>query len=679
MEKFGGLGLVSGSHRLVTIDLDKLPPTARFYWTSLACLEVMNEDSTKRQSQSVKQHSNVLELIRKKNPQDSPLSSDSSSASTSDSTSTSNSNSNNNNNSIRPSDEIAAKTQQQIEDEKRYQQQLQVSQLQTQQSMQQKEQQYQHIFQQHHNSHHQQQPSPSGEVNKEMSGVLKECIDTQDKYHVRVGFSWGNLPVEMQTDWSRKNCDKLVTQHNNQHPDLLIGPSEEDAHHQEANLHKQAIIENIGKQVKDPAQSTEKIEKAEKMAENEHKKRHEHKLPKKLQKHAEWCFETLEKYEVKPMKSWGRLPANMIDDWKQRQCDLVFTNSRMAKREISSCVHYNFSSHYPNSFNPKTGASSTFGGGQSITNSILALVSPSSSSSSSDSDSVTSYPNLNKNLPLIAIMAATTTRRVSNPSTDNMALFNFLLPSLIRTLDCGFRYEYVLGYDKGDPFYDEEAGMASVKKWFYERIEMPMRRNAISITLRTVKVHNTLKKPGPVFIAMARDAYDAGASFFYRVNDDTELIHHWPSAFVKALTHLPGNNGPYGVVGPMCTQGNQRILTHDFVHRLHMEIFEMNYYPAELTDWWMDDWISFVYGKQRTYRAQRHHVIHHTGAHGQRYEVDQSHQLLLGQLVTKGKNQIRKWMLSHNVDENHIRNFDQDDFTVNGFVHIDIPSHIDVV
>ena len=53
-------------------------------------------------------------------------------------------------------------------------------------------------------------------------------------------------------------------------------------------------------------------------------------------------------------------------------------------------------------------------------------------------------------------MAATTTRKIKKPSTTNLSLFMYLLPSLVRTLDCGFRYEYVLGYDKGDPFYDSK-------------------------------------------------------------------------------------------------------------------------------------------------------------------------------------------------------------------------------
>lgn len=46
-----------------------------------------------------------------------------------------------------------------------------------------------------------------------------------------------------------------------------------------------------------------------------------------------------------------------------------------------------------------------------------------------------------------------------------------------------------------------------------------------------------------------------------------------------------------GVVGPICYDGNQNILTHDFVHRTHRNIFQ-TYYPVVFSDWWMDDWIS---------------------------------------------------------------------------------------
>lgn len=124
------------------------------------------------------------------------------------------------------------------------------------------------------------------------------------------------------------------------------------------------------------------------------------------------------------MKSWGLLPMNEIDSWKRRNCDLVFTSQRMSLKQISNCL-------------PAAGGS---GGSKDKKN---------RAASSAD---------INK-LPLISIMAATTTRKINNPSTKNLALFMYMLPSLMRTLDCGFRYEYVLGYDKGDPFYDTDKAL----------------------------------------------------------------------------------------------------------------------------------------------------------------------------------------------------------------------------
>jgi len=35
-----------------------------------------------------------------------------------------------------------------------------------------------------------------------------------------------------------------------------------------------------------------------------------------------------------------------------------------------------------------------------------------------------------------------------------------------------------------------------------------------------------------------------------------------------------------------------------------MEIFDMEYYTPELSDWWMDDWISQVYGSTRTRQSK---------------------------------------------------------------------------
>jgi len=158
-----------------------------------------------------------------------------------------------------------------------------------------------------------------------------------------------------------------------------------------------------------------------------------------------------------------------------------------------------------------------------------------------------------------------------------------------------------------------------------------------------VEVENNLKKPGPVFNAMLREAYFAGADYYYRLNDDSELQKadyggvgvSWPKTFMGAL-HKMGP--PYGVVGPF--GGLDRILTHDFVHRTHMEIFEQVYYPALLVDWYMDDWVSQVYGKDRSIKATRYNVEHHTYHHGQRYKVDRSNERHLKPEIKEGRAKI---------------------------------------
>jgi hypothetical protein len=58
-----------------------------------------------------------------------------------------------------------------------------------------------------------------------------------------------------------------------------------------------------------------------------------------------------------------------------------------------------------------------------------------------------------KPLPLIAITAATTTRNASKLHLDNLPAFTIMFPSLSRTLECGYRYLFVLGYDDNDSFY----------------------------------------------------------------------------------------------------------------------------------------------------------------------------------------------------------------------------------
>ena len=208
------------------------------------------------------------------------------------------------------------------------------------------------------------------------------------------------------------------------------------------------------------------------------------------------------------------------------------------------------------------------------------------------------YAKYANRTPHIAIMLGSTSKKVASPSTDSMALFTMALPSIAKTVECGFRYTVFVGYDAEDPFYDTGAGEAALNEWFGRHVETPLAERGIAVAIEAVRVENDASKPGPVFNALARHAQARDADFFYRVNDDTLMVTPWASAFVCALCSF---GAPYGVVGPV-ESIRADILTHDFVHRTHLAIFD-DYYPPDLSDWWMDDWISQVYGPARSVKV----------------------------------------------------------------------------
>jgi len=121
-------------------------------------------------------------------------------------------------------------------------------------------------------------------------------------------------------------------------------------------------------------------------------------------------------------------------------------------------------------------------------------------------------------------------------------------------------------------------------------------------------------------------------------------------AFINAAMSF---SVPYGVIGPYCSSGNMQILTHDFVHRTHMYIFDV-YYPTVLSDWWMDDWMTRVYGRLRTLRLRSVHIDHTIG-HGTRYEVDFAHGGMLAKEVYAGRVRIAAWMKQHGASAAEIK------------------------
>ena len=68
------------------------------------------------------------------------------------------------------------------------------------------------------------------------------------------------------------------------------------------------------------------------------------------------------------------------------------------------------------------------------------------------------------------------------------------------------------------------------------------------------------------------------------------------------------------------------------------------YYPPELDNWWVDDWISGVYGASRTRQLTGWTVQHHTSAHGQRYAVDKSQRTLLPAAMHRDRKRLAEYL-----------------------------------
>ena len=232
--------------------------------------------------------------------------------------------------------------------------------------------------------------------------------------------------------------------------------------------------------------------------------------------------------------------------------------------------------------------------------------------------------------PVITIGLAVCGRSIEN--TDEYTLLTKGFPAYARHLEKEFEYWFVLGADIGDPLFDLPEVREQVHARFnatiaaagnYDnnsprcRVQLLIpfqlaRSLGIFVQLRIIRFLNPAKKPGPAFNVVLGAGYIDGSDYFYRPNDDTVPVTPWAENFVQLLeSNTPAN---FGVVGPEVltdTGGNTRILTHDFVSRVHFEIFD-TYYPISLADWMMDDWISSVYGDYHTCRLRAVKVNHTT-------------------------------------------------------------------
>ena len=241
----------------------------------------------------------------------------------------------------------------------------------------------------------------------------------------------------------------------------------------------------------------------------------------------------------------------------------------------------------------------------------------------------------------IAVGLAMTTRTTKDLTLDNIAyrlpFLKSLLPSFCKTSSNGYQYHFYTAFDQDDPYLSEEKYLRAVHARFTELVKDLCTKSS-NYSLHFVLCSHS-KNPTWAQNDAMMEAYLDNMEYFYRVNDDTQMLSPgWSETFISTLGDFNPPN--VGVVGPLHKGGNEAIMTYDFVHKRHIDIFGY-YYPRVFTDWWADDWMSEVYGADRTIKLPSVRLMH-TQEAGQRYKVQWNNHHLVQYQIKDDKDTLAR-------------------------------------
>lgn len=256
-------------------------------------------------------------------------------------------------------------------------------------------------------------------------------------------------------------------------------------------------------------------------------------------------------------------------------------------------------------------------------------------------------PSLSLSLPLVAIVCCT-----KSTKTNKVADFieRHLLPSIYRTITqedrAKYRVELFLGYDHDDGYWRQEANHHLSPK-STKGLVIYNDHELIPIQYISIRKESSDDRPDRIpFNELCQAAFDYGATYIVRVNDDTEFVTTgWITAATNALASFYPPN--VGVVGPNDLPLNQSFLAHDMVHApTHYSIFD-SYYPSEFDNYYVDNWVSNVYGKERTMKIKGWDVYHHHkvfcgASRCERYKPSFHQESMLERLVLEGSDKVSR-------------------------------------
>ena len=150
---------------------------------------------------------------------------------------------------------------------------------------------------------------------------------------------------------------------------------------------------------------------------------------------------------------------------------------------------------------------------------------------------------------------------MDQPDLASLSLMNIELTSISVTMETKCHYTVYVAIDEDDYLVNAQD-MIAQRFWFVKVIVVKGGTFTDAIN------------------EITEVAYDDNMAYFVRINDNTRFItQNWTSVGIKTLLEFKSQN--VGVVGPTCEEGNTKILTHDMVHRTHLDIFGYYYSPVQ--------------------------------------------------------------------------------------------------
>ena len=213
-----------------------------------------------------------------------------------------------------------------------------------------------------------------------------------------------------------------------------------------------------------------------------------------------------------------------------------------------------------------------------------------------------------------------------------------MLPTFVDTVSQRFCYHFYIAYDYNDPVLMHPEGRNAFVHSFAKVFNETATVSEIDeLDLTFVKCNHT-RSPAWAQNDALMTGYHAGATYLYMINDDTRFLSwHWPQYLTQALAKMNPKN--VGISGPNHIHGNTKVLTYNFVHRTHVDIFGY-FYPREFVDWGADVWISEVY-QPDNYAKLVQVAVNHVMNLGTRYEPTLDYTKLYATLLSRGRDRDR--------------------------------------